>query len=45
MENNKYILDGSLEDQKEALENFLSDLSPEDIQRSQSSEFDYLDED
>lgn len=41
---NTAILDGSLEEQKRCVEEYLSTLSEEDHTRAMSSEFDYLDE-
>ena len=39
------ILDGSLQDEFKAVEKFLSKLTPEEIERSMSDEFAYLDDD
>jgi hypothetical protein len=38
------FLDGSLEEQKEAVEKFLSTLTDEEHERAMSDEFAYLDE-
>ena len=40
----KYILDGSVEENREAMVKALHDLSREDIARAMSDEFAYLDE-
>lgn len=39
------VLDGSLQDEFKAAEKFLSRLTPEEIKRSMSDEFAYLDDD
>ena len=45
MEKNKImILDGSMEQQKEIIENFLSSLTPEEHEMAMSDEFAYLDD-
>ena len=41
---NSTVLDGSPEEQKKAVKEFLSSLTPEEHERAMSSEFDYLDE-
>lgn len=46
MKENKFnILDGSLEEQDKIVKEFLSQLTPEEIERSMSDEFAYLDDD
>lgn len=41
---NEMIIDGPPEIQKKCVEKFLSTLTKEEIERSMSSEFDYLEE-
>lgn len=43
-ENKITFLDGSQEEQKKAVEEFLNSITPEEHERAMSSEFDYLDE-
>lgn len=46
VQNNKMtFLDGSSEEQNEAVEKFLSSMTPEEHERAMSDEFSYLDED
>ena len=45
MEENKFnFIDGSPEQQKQAVDAFLNSLTDEEHQRAMSNEFDYLDE-
>lgn len=45
LETNKLtFLDGSPEEQKNAIEEFLNSVTPEDHARAMSSEFDYLED-
>lgn len=44
-ENKITFLDGSQEEQKKAVEEFLNSMTPEEHAKAMSSEFDYLDED
>ena len=44
-ENKITFLDGSQEEQKKAVEEFLSSVTPAEHERAMSSEFDYLEED
>lgn len=43
-ENKITFLDGSPQEQKKAVEEFLDSMTPEEHNRAMSSEFDYLDE-
>lgn len=42
-ENKITFLDGSPQEQKEVVEEFLNSMTPEEHNRAMSSEFDYLD--
>lgn len=42
---NSTVLDGSPEEQKKAVEDFLNSLTPEEHERAMSDEFSYLDGD
>ena len=42
--NKTIFLDGSTDEQKKAVENFLNSMTAEEHKRAMSSEFDYLEE-